>query len=196
MTVHLIGKYETTKYTIEFKKEGEKIFADYYPGWQFQATYPVERRSLEVLSVTDVSSSLYDLVSRFLTQKYIPSISQETLVWAPPAPVHDTVVKVAQHLFLAEQSMKEKKYPEAITSLLDAQGLAAQVLDPFGEANFLEKLNREWVQELIDRTHDPRIAAIKKRFGSSSLRNLPPATCFIFSSKKKTELFYLFLHRN
>ena len=96
----------------------------------------------------------------------------------------------------SELHARENRFKEAVDILLQAQQAASPLPDPFGEAHFLEKLDREWVQTLLTKTQDPlnktrlehlllQKDSIRKAFEESLQRlsaqspQKKPPTCFI-----------------
>lgn len=193
MATNPIGVYRGIGYTLEFHGQGENVFAKHFVRLQLENTYSIDRFAVEALSPADVLKPLHEIVIRLLNQEYTPSIQRGNLVWSLPPHL-----KGERLLLSAEQLSKEANYSEAVSALVEAQAEASFVSDPFGEANFLEKLDREWVQELVEKTHDPRIEflllqkdAVRRAF-ETALQKLSAAspqekkpTCFICFSIEK-----------
>ncbi|MCE5318142.1 MAG: tetratricopeptide repeat protein [Parachlamydia sp.] len=186
---NVIGQYWTPRETIEFVSEGAAVVAYHFWEQQPPALYRLDQHSFTQLPHSDLPLSKF--VQKLLAEQYIPSIQNGALAWAVPDKSNRSV-EVQNLLSLAEQQAREKHFGKAVDALDQAQRAAARLPDPFGEAHFLEKLDREWVQSLLIHTQDPRVEhlllqkdAIRMAFENSlrqlsalSLQKKPP-TCFI-----------------
>lgn len=134
--------------TIHFKLEGENGFALILEKGQCVATYPIKQSIFTHLPKSDLPRSLEETIRELLRRNFIPAIEERSLVWISP-------LQRMTCLLCAKEKARISDCVKATESILEAYRMVDQMEDPFGKANFLEKLDRRWLQTLFDETKNP-----------------------------------------
>lgn len=139
-----IGTYHFSNTTIfHFRKEGKCTLVDYiFEGKE--GTFPIDQHTFHILPESDFSLPLEENIKKLLVNCAQP----EVLRWSHP--FQSLVDHICRLHSSAKDQTKKNQFDEAIELILLAKKQAALVDDPLGEAHFLEKLDRNWLQDLLN----------------------------------------------
>lgn len=145
----------STSLSIHFRLEVESGFAEYFKEGAHVGTYPIDKHIFTILPESDFPRSLEETIQELLRQDYIPSIQNERLIWRHPA--QHQVDEITLGLERAKEHTNLGNYGDAVVTLLEIHRLACGLPDKLGEAHFLEKINRAWLEELFRKTLNQEI---------------------------------------
>lgn len=111
------------------------------------ATYPIDKHTYNRLPQSNLPRSLEDTIRELLKQNFLPSIQSRRLIWISPSE------RISGLLSYAKEQTKARQCSQAVNSLLEAYRLVMFVEDKFAEVNFLEKLDKKWLKELLEQTN-------------------------------------------
>lgn len=190
MCTQAAGCYPLLNSTIHFRIEEERGFAVVLEEEKCVATYPIGQNIFHILPQSDLPRSLEDTIRELLARDYTPAIKRGSLIWISPA--QRRVNQISHLLVCAKEQTKKRDYLKSVNLLLEAYRLVDDVDDLIAEANFLEKLDGRWLQELLDRTQNKELGAfiakkarVRKVFEDAlkELKDLPEGrkepSCFV-----------------